>query len=146
MMFDKVRDASDAEFRRLIGVKRATFNTMVELVRAALDKKKEGKRPGGRPFKLSVEDRVLITLEYLHEYRTYQKLGKVYGLSESNAFENIKMVENILIKSKEFRLPGKKTLSRGNYSHVLLDATECPIQRPKKNKVPTIQEKRSAIR
>jgi hypothetical protein len=31
---------------------------------------------GGRPSKLSLEDRLLMSLEYLREYRTYFHIGK----------------------------------------------------------------------
>ena len=51
-----------------------------------------------------------MTFEYLREYRTYAAIGASFGLSESNAYENIRWVESILVNSKEFRLPGKKAL------------------------------------
>lgn len=41
-----------------------------------------------------------MTLKHLREYRTYGHIALSYGLSESNAYENIKEIENILIKSK----------------------------------------------
>jgi hypothetical protein len=44
-------------------------------------------------------------------------------------------VEDILIKSGLFRLPGKKQLSEPAYEWKVLvvDVTESPIERPKKN-------------
>ena len=75
-------------------------------------------------------------LEYLREYRTYFHIGQSYGLSESSSYKVIKWVEDTLIKSKVFSLPGKKALlkSNANYDIMLIDASESPIQRPKKNK------------
>lgn len=75
-----------------------------------------------------------MTLEYLREYRTYFHLGKSYGLSESACYRNCKWVEDTLIKSKAFALPGKKTLLKNDESWevILVDATESPIERPKK--------------
>ena len=111
-------------------------------------KKKIAKGPGGRPSKLSIENKILMTLEYLREYRTYAHIGASYGLSESKAFTNIRWVENVLIQSKEFSLPGKKALLKSDveYKVILIDATETPIERPKKNSVNFIQEKRKNIR
>ena len=142
MKFEKIKNFSESKFRRTTGVMRKTFDTMVTLVTEA-EKKKKAK--GGRPNKLSVENRVLMTLEYLREYRVYAHIGASYGLSESNAYENIKWIENVLIQSKEFRLPGKKALLKSDceIEVILIDATESPIERPKKNKNFSIQAKKS---
>ena len=101
---------------------------------------------GGRPCKLSPEDRLLMALEYLREYRTYFHIGKHYGLSESTAYKTIRWVEDTLIKCGAFSLPGRKALlkSQMNYEVVLVDATQTPIQRPQKNSGVFIQERRSA--
>lgn len=141
MKFDNVKGLSDAQFRRVTGVKHKTFDKMVEIVQEAHRKKKAR---GGRPNKLTIEDMVLMTLEYLREYRTYLHIASSYGLSESNTYTCIRWVENVLIKSKEFRLPGKKALLKSDHEFemILIDATESPIERPKKNSVSFTQEKR----
>jgi hypothetical protein len=71
-----------------------------------------------------------MTLEYLRDFH----LGQSYGLSESACYRNCRWVENTLIKSKAFSLPGKKALLRSNveFEVILIDATETPIERPKK--------------
>ena len=145
MKYEKIKDFQEKQFRRITGVKRATFNKMVEIIIAA---EKIKKAKGGRPNNLAVEDRVLMTLEYLREYRTYAHIGASYGISESNAFENIRWVEDTLIKSKEFSLPGRKALAKSDteYEIILIDATESPIERPKKNNEDTIRAKKSDIR
>lgn len=86
-----------------------------------------------------------MTLEYLREYRTYAHIGISYGLSESNAFQNIKFVEDALVKNKEFRLPGKKALLKADneFEVVLVDAVESPIERPQKNNVNFIQARKN---
>jgi hypothetical protein len=142
MKFRNIKKLSEKQFRRIAGVKRKTFETMVKIVREADRIKKE---KGGRPNALTIENRILMTLEYLREYRTYAHIAASYGLSESSAFQNIRRVENVLIKSKEFRLPGKKALlkSEHEYEVILIDATESPIERPKKNNIDFIREKRS---
>lgn len=142
--FEHLQSLSGQLFRRITGVKRETFELMVKCL-AEADRVK--KKFGGRPNKLTLEDRVLIALEYWREYRTYAHIAASYGVSESSAFQTICFVENTLIKSKEFRLPGKKALlkSENQFEVILIDATESPIERPKKNSATTIQVKRNAI-
>ena len=144
MKFENLQKLSDKQFRRITGVKRKTFDKMIEIVRKA-DKKKKAK--GGRPNNLTIENRILMTLEYLREYRTYLHIGASYGLSESNTFANIRWIENVLIKSKEFSLPGKKALlkSDNEFEVILIDATETPIERPKKNNDFSTRAKKSGI-
>lgn len=129
MKYEKIKVIKPEDFRRLTGVKVKTYEKMVEIVGNA---QKAKKAQGGRKNKLSVEDMVLMALEYLREYRTYFHIAKSYGIAESSAYKNIKWVEDVLIKSKEFSLPGKKALLENNYEIVLIDATETPIERPKK--------------
>jgi hypothetical protein len=67
-------------------------------------------------------------------------------------------VEDILIKDRRFHQPGKKALrpSETLIEVVLIDATECPCERPKKNyvgkvslsrllKSPTMEASRLAV-
>lgn len=129
MKYDQVLKLNDVQFRRSTGVKRLTFNKMLEILELAYQEKKSR---GGRPSKLKVIEMLLMTLEYLREYRTYFQIGVNYGVSESSAYKHIVWVENILIKSKDFRLPGKKALYGSDIEITLIDVTESPIQRPKK--------------
>ena len=144
MKFEQINILPDDKFRRLTGIKRSTFEQMVKILSVA-DKKKKAR--GGRRNKLIIEEQLLVTLEYLREYRTYFHIGQSYGLSESSTYKCIKWVENTLIKDTDLSLPGKKSLleSDVNYEVVLIDATETPIERPKKNKKITTQAKRSSI-
>lgn len=144
MKFESIKTIKSEEFRRLTGVKIETFQKMEEIVGIAI---KEKKAKGGRPNKLCVADMLLMTLEYLREYRTYFHIAKSYGISESNCYYNIRFVEDTLIRSGEFNLPGRKALlkSDAEYEVIVIDATESPIERPKKSKKDTIQAKRSGI-
>jgi hypothetical protein len=127
--YDKIKKLPDDEFKRLTGVKKATFAEMV----AILDER-EVRKPGGRPNSLCVEDRILMALEYLREYRTYFHISQSYGLSESACYRTCRTVENALIKSGKFSLPGRKALLKSDidYELILIDASESPIERPKK--------------
>ena len=133
---------SDRKFRRRTGVYPQTFAKMVEILEEAHRKKK---LRGGRPNKLSIETMLLMALEYWREYRTYFHISESYGLSESNTYNTIKWVEDVLIKDGTFSLPGKKALldEDTEIEVILPDATETPIERPKKGRKNTIQERKN---
>jgi hypothetical protein len=130
MYYEKLEQKSETEFKRLTGVKRPTFKVMVDILEAQYLKDHE---LGGKPSKLPIKDKLLMTLEYWREYRTYFHIGNSYGYSESQAYKSIKWVENTLIKSGKFSLPGKKILhTLDKEALILIDVTESPIERPKK--------------
>jgi hypothetical protein len=103
---------------------------------------------GGRKNKLSIEDLLLMSLEYLREYRTYFHIGKSYGVSEGSAYKAIRWVEDTLIKHPDFALPSHKALLKSDmdYEVVLVDATESPVERPKKSRNVTIQARKKDTR
>lgn len=129
--YDSVKNLSSTAFKRLTGVRKFVFLEIVSIIRKAEIVKRN---KGGKPSHLGIEDKVLMTLEYLREYRTYFHLGQSYGISESACYRNCKWVEDTLIKDKKFALPGKKVLikSDSQLEVILIDATESPIERPKK--------------
>jgi hypothetical protein len=142
MRYKGTERLTEEQFRRLTGVKRAVFEKMLVVLRKAHALKKAG---GGRPNKLSVEDMLMMTLEYLREYRTYFHIGNNFGISESYAWKITRWVESTLIKSGEFSLPGKKELlkSEAEYEVILIDAAETPVERPKRGKNSGIQGRKS---
>jgi len=144
MKFDEVKLNREEDFRRLTGIKRVTFDKMVEILSSA---ELLLKAAGGKPNKLSIADRLLMTLEYLREYRTYFHISRSYGISESACYRNVRWVEDVLIKDGTFSLPGRKELLKSDvaYEVVLVDATESPIHRPKKNKSISTQAKKRDI-
>ncbi len=89
-----------------------------------------------------------MSLEYIREYRTYFHTAKSYGVSKSSAYKTVKWVEDTLIKHPDFALPGRKELVKSDmqFEVILIDATETPIERPKKNKSFSIQGKRKDTR
>ena len=106
------------------------------------------KTKGGRKNKLSIENMLLMSLEYIREYRTYFHISQSYGVSESTAYKTVRWVEDSLIKHPDFALPGRKALLKSDveYDVVLVDATESPIERPKKSKSIFTQGRKSDIR
>ena len=145
MKFEQIKDEVEKGFRRLTGVKRTTFEAMLTILSQA---EKLLKAEGGKPSKLTLEDRLLMALEYLREYRTYFHISRSFGISESACYRNIRWVEDTLIKDRRFSLPGRKALLKSDveYEVVLIDATETAIERPKKNKDTFIPAKKGDIR
>ena len=132
MKYDVLISYSDELFRRITGAERSTFQKMLEILSS---KHHEKHAKGGRPRKLPLEEMLLATLEYWREYRTYAHIAASYDLHESCMYRLIKWVEDTLIKDGSFSLPGKKALLKSDvdYEVILIDATETPIERPKKN-------------
>ena len=140
MRYETVKTLKDTEFKRLTGVSRAVYEKMLAIVVRDL-------RDFGRPASLSRADQLLMTLMYWREYRTEFHIGVTYGVSESTVCRTIRKVEKVLMKSGEFRLPGRKALQASDtlIEMVLIDATEQPIERPKKSNVGTTAARRNGI-
>ena len=142
MKYKVIQDYRDDKFRRITGVKRSTFEKMLKILQEAYSVKH--KRRGRKP-KLSLEEMLLATLEYLREYRTYAHIAASYGIDESNMYRCIKWVEDSLIKDGAFSLPGRKALLQSDteYEIILADAAETPIERPKRGKSTTTQARKN---
>lgn len=86
-------------------------------------------------------------LMYYREYRTFLHTATSYGYSESQGWRIVRKMEDILIKSGVFRLPGKKALlklqSEVLGKIVVVDVGESPVERPKKSSGATTAVKRS---
>ena len=130
--YHQLKNLKDSDFRRLSGVRREIFGKMLKILR--VEKKKVRARGGRRKVKLSLANQLLLCLEYLREHRTFKHIGFSYGVSEATAWRIQRWVEDTLMKSREFTLPGKKALldPEQNIEMSLIDASECSIERPKK--------------
>jgi hypothetical protein len=86
-------------------------------------------------------------LMYYREYRTFFHIGSSYGLSETQCWRVVTNIEAILIAADLFHLPGKKKLigDKISYEVVVVDVSESPVERPKKNSAGIIRAKRKGI-
>lgn len=147
MFWENIKEYSKRHFKRLTGVERKTFKLMAAEIRSHDEKRNQKKgNKRSRPFSLSVENQILMMLMYYREYRTQFHIGETYGLHESNVGKGIRRIEKILKKCKQFELPGKDKLSGADHQYevVLVDATESPIERPKKSNTYITQGKRKS--
>ncbi len=143
MSYENLRNLPADQFRRTCGVEPATFEAMLEALRAA----EQRKRKPGRPPKKPLEDQLLLTLLYHYDYRTQLQLGVDSGLGESAVCRLIQRVEERLLADPRFHLPKRRERvqrRRAQSPAVAVDATETPIERPKKNSaITTVARKRT---
>jgi len=140
MFYATTKDYAPDKFKRLTGVCKDSFGLMVAVLQENLP-------AFGRPPDLCLEDRLLMVLMYWREYRTQEHIGATYGVSKSTVSRTVRQFETILIKDARFHLPGKKALRKTDtvFEVVLIDATECACERPKKNRDATTRARRNAI-
>lgn len=146
MLYNDIKHLKESQFKCLTGVKPSLFDKMLTSVDTYfLANRKHTSR--GRPEKLSHADKLLLLLMYYWQYRTMYHISKAYGIGESTVCEIINEYESILLKDKQFLLPGKKKLlsTDNNIEVVLIDVTESPIERPKKNSEKIIQARKKGI-
>ncbi|MDE6781858.1 MAG: transposase family protein [Ruminococcus sp.] len=144
--YGKTVKLSDKDFKQIVGVKRETFDAMVTILKEAYARKPRKWR-GGRKKKLTMEEQLLMTLKYLRQYVTQKELAFEFEVGEATVCDTIRWVEDTLIKDGTFSLPGKKVLLEDeSIEVVLVDVTECPVERPQKNKENVIPAKRNGTR
>lgn len=120
------------QFKRRFGIQIQTFKEMVNTLEQFRLENPQDKR--GRRSALTLEEQVLVALEYWREYRTYFHMGTNWGVSESTICRIVTNIESTLMKTGKFRIPGKKALLKdSDYPEiVVMDVTETAIERPKK--------------
>jgi len=140
MYFRDIERLAPAAFKRLTGVDRPLFDQMT----AYLQKHAP---TFGRPPKLSIADQLLLTLSYWREYRTMFHIAADYQISEPTTCRIIRRVEETLARSRSLQLPARKPRPTSDllYEVIVIDATETPINRPKKKRSnePTTAARRS---
>jgi hypothetical protein len=103
--FKKALEKNDADFRRLLGYTKEAMLEMLTILREAYAAKHKRR---GRHSKLDVADMMMLACKYWREYVTFFSLANEFGVAESTAHDITVWVENVLIKSGKFGLPGKK--------------------------------------
>jgi hypothetical protein len=68
----KAKNAKEALFKRLYGVKPATFTKMLAILQKEFN---EMHKRGGKPPTLTPEDKLYVALKYLREYRTMDSIA-----------------------------------------------------------------------
>lgn len=139
---ERIAKLQSNEYQQIFGVTNATFDQMLSILNEAYA---ELHAQGGKPAKLSVLDKLVITLCYWREYRTYRHIAFDYGVGKSAIGNSVIWVEKALLASKVFSLPSKRTLERYNddIEVIVVDVTEQEIERPKRGKKTGIRVRKS---
>jgi hypothetical protein len=142
--YERALELPDEAFKLLTGVSKATAKEMAAVLNEAYQNKHKRR---GRHGKLSVGEMLMLVLEHWRQYPTMFELGFEFGVAKSTVHTIIVWVEDTLIKSGLFALPGKKALLHDSALEVVLvDATESPVERPKKSRKNTTAERRRSTR
>lgn len=135
-------------FRRITGIPPQAFEELMAALKKAYPdferrrlsrrKRERGIGAGGK-FKLSLEERVFMTLFFLRHYPTYALLGFLFELHESNAYRNVEIMKEFLREHvplpkrvREKRISSMEELMEEMPEiELIIDATEQERQKPK---------------
>ena len=131
------------QYQALLGVDKSTFDKMYRIL---LDANAKLHEKGGKPPILTVLDKLVITLGYWREYRTYRNIAFDNGVGKTAIGDSVIWVEDTLIKDGTFSLPSKREMQRKDnvVCVAIVDVTEQEIERPKKDSVSGIPARRNA--
>ena len=141
----RIANLAEEKYQVIFGVHKATFDAMLAILIRAYE---EMRKKGGRKRKLSVLDMLVITLGYYHDYRTMENIAFDYGVHKQRVCEAVAWAEQVLIKDGMFALPSKRKLTESDsgIGFIIVDATECETERPKKNKAKPTPANKNATR
>ena len=108
---------SDKEFKRNVGTTKPVFQMMREILQQAHGKLHQF---GGQPITWSIDDKLLIALQYYREYRTMENIAIDFGCSKCTVFRAVRWVEETLSADGRLQLPGKKALQDGEPKTVVM--------------------------
>lgn len=119
-------------FNRLFGVSVEQFQYILLKIEPAWQTQviNRYKRPG-RAYKCELSDMLLMLLLYYRSYMTQILIGYWFDLDDSRVCRIIQKLEPLL--AKEMAITKTKHLSQEEVESLIFDATEQPIERPKKN-------------
>jgi hypothetical protein len=129
----KNKSKKKAKFQRLVGISQEKFTYMVNSLKTyqtELKKCNGLKRRGLNRSKVSLEDRLLLTLYYLRHYPTFENLAAIFKISESYCQKIYSKISRML--AKILKLPSRKALLEKGFKTLIIDVTEQRIERPLK--------------
>ena len=138
----RINSLPENRYKELLGVDKSTFEKMYNILLEAYIKLHS---KGGKPPTLTVIDKLVITLGYWREYRTYRNIAFDYGVGKTAIGDSILWVEDTLIKNGAFSLPSKREMQRKDniICVAVVDVTEQEVERPQKNSANGILARKS---
>ncbi|GBC59108.1 hypothetical protein DENIS_0038 [Desulfonema ishimotonii] len=118
-------------FRRLTGVGGGVFSEMAGKVGPLWEKRRNNYDRGGRNHALpGVENHLPAMLIYHSCYVTYEFMGFFFDCDETTVMRAVKRVEKMAIRV--IHIEKKREISASDTEYLIPDATERPVQRPKR--------------
>jgi len=130
LRYNKIRRKPQI-FHRLFGISMDQFEEILQKTRPLWEKKviQRYKRPG-RSYKLDLGEMLLALLLYYRSYITQEFIGYLFGLDGSQVCRFIRKLEPVL--AGVVSISKRKNLTQEEVEHLIIDATEQPIERPQK--------------
>jgi len=118
-------------FKKLFGVSVEEFERMHKAATPVWEKRVKAryKRPG-RNAKHDLASQMMMLLLYYRCYITQEFVGFLFNLDDSNVSRNIRTLEPIL--ARVMAISKTRHLKQEEVEALIIDATEQPIERPKK--------------
>lgn len=134
LKYTKIRK-NPKTFQRLFGITPQEFDIILQKVAPKWQSNviSSYKRPG-RNYKMDLSDMILMLLLYYRSYITHVFVGYMFGIDDSRVCRIIRSLEPIL--ASVMALQKCKKLSQEEVENLIIDATEQPIERPKKRQKP----------
>jgi len=142
---ERINKMHASKYKEIFGVEKFVFDRLLRLLEVADTFQR--KSAAGRKGQLSVLDKLVITLMYWREYRTYRHIAFDYGVGKSTIGEAIIWVEDAIIASGLCNLKSARELrdNPGKIKIAIVDVTEQEIERPKRGRKIGIPERKSGI-
>lgn len=122
-------------FQRLFGISVPQFDEIVKKVEPLWHSTViSGYKRPGRDYKLDLDDMILMLLLYYRSYVTQIFVGYMFGIDDSRVCRIIRRLEPILASC--MAIQKCKKLSKEDIENLIIDATEQPIERPKRRQKP----------
>lgn len=127
-----IRKKPAKKFIRMVGINKVAFKILTENLEKNIKQEKQIKpiSKRGRKPSIIIEDQLLLCLIYLRRYPTFLDLGDDFGISEGYANKIYHKISKLLVKI--LQLPSKEALTYKGLKAVVVDASEQPIERPKR--------------
>ncbi len=144
-IYDKYKLKKPEQFIRLVGVNYATFDIILEKLKAEIISYKQAKpmRQRGLTSSLPIADQLLLTLIYLRQYHTFLQLGEMFSISESYAWKRYSFISKRLMKALD--VPNDAGLTAANLK-LVADVSEQEIERPLKKQKSYYSGKKNGTR
>jgi hypothetical protein len=130
--YNEIHELKPADFKRMTGISKKNFEFILQRVNEFLRNEKldQPMKKRGIQSRISVEDKILLTLFYLRHYPTFSVLSGTFKICESYAQKIYQRFSGIIIKV--LKLPDRRRLLDPDLDLIIVDVSEQPVERPVK--------------